>query len=51
MLCGWGTTHCWQALDCAVADLILAALAQTLKLDVQHFTRFWVTLKPRQGTV
>ena len=32
-------------------DRILAALAQTLKLDVQHFTRFWVTLKPRQGMV
>jgi transmembrane sensor len=29
-------------------DRILAALGQTLKLDVQHFTRFWVTLKPRQ---
>ena len=35
----------------ADTDRILAALAQTLKLDVQHFTRFWVTLKPRQGMV
>jgi transmembrane sensor len=32
----------------ADTDRILAALAQTLRLDVQHFTRFWVTLKPRQ---
>lgn len=32
-------------------DRILAALAQTLKLEVQHFTRFWVTLKPRQSLV
>lgn len=32
-------------------DRILAALAHTLKLDVQHFTRFWVTLKPRQTLV
>lgn len=32
-------------------DRILAALAQTLKLEVQHFTRFWVTLKPRQRLV
>ncbi|MBF6029463.1 FecR domain-containing protein [Pseudomonas sp. P115] len=35
----------------ADTDRILAALAQTLRLDVQHFTRFWVTLKPRQGMV
>lgn len=32
-------------------DRIIAALAQTLKLDVQHFTRFWVALKPRQKLV
>jgi transmembrane sensor len=32
----------------ADTDRILAALAQTLQLEVQHFTRFWVTLKPRQ---
>lgn len=32
-------------------DRILAALAQTLKLEVQHFTRFWVTLTPRQRLV
>lgn len=35
----------------ADTDRILAALAQTLQLDVQHFTRFWVTLKPRQHLV
>ena len=32
-------------------DRILAALGQTLKLEVQHFTRFWVTLNPRQNRV
>ena len=35
----------------ADTDRILAALAQTLQLDVQHFTRFWVTLTPRQHLV
>ena len=35
----------------ADTDRILAALAQTLQLEVQHFTRFWVTLKPRQHLV
>ncbi|CAM3748498.1 Protein FecR [Pseudomonas reidholzensis] len=48
------------ACDPAVADLrvsgtfpldntekILLAVADTLQLDVQHFTRYWVTLKPR----
>lgn len=35
----------------ADTDRILAALQQTLKLDVQHFTRFWVTLKPRRAQV
>ena len=35
----------------ADTDRILVALQQTLKLDVQHFTRFWVTLKPRRAQV
>ena len=35
----------------ADTDRILAALAQTLQLEVQHFTRFWITLKPRQHLV
>ncbi len=30
-------------------DRILTTLGQTLKLDVEHFTRFWVTLKPRRN--
>ncbi|HDS1736721.1 FecR family protein [Pseudomonas sp. BP8] len=48
------------ACDPALADLrvsgtfpldntekIILAVAETLQLDVQHFTRYWVTLKPR----
>lgn len=35
----------------ADTDRILVALQQTLKLDVQHFTRYWVTLKPRRAQV
>jgi len=50
------------ACDPALADLrvsgtfpldntekIIAAVADTLQLDVQHFTRYWVTLKPRMA--
>lgn len=35
----------------ADTDRILTALQQTLELDAQHFTRFWVTLKPRRAQV
>lgn len=35
----------------ADTDRILAALAHTLQLDVEHFTRFWVTLRPRPNVV
>jgi len=50
------------ACDPALADLrvsgtfpldntekIITAVADTLQLDVQHFTRYWVTLKPRMA--
>ncbi|MNM58513.1 fec operon regulator FecR [compost metagenome] len=30
-------------------EKIIAAVAETLQLDVQHFTRYWVTLKPRMA--
>lgn len=30
-------------------DKIIAAVAETLQLEVQHFTRYWVTLKPRMA--
>ena len=28
-------------------EKVITAVADTLQLDVQHFTRYWVTLKPR----
>ena len=30
-------------------DKIIAAVADTLQLEVQHFTRYWVTFKPRMA--
>jgi len=31
----------------ADTDKVILAVANTLQLEVEHFTRYWVTLKPR----
>ena len=33
----------------ANTERIILAVADTLQLDVQQFTRYWVTLKPRMA--
>ncbi|WEK29378.1 MAG: FecR domain-containing protein [Candidatus Pseudomonas phytovorans] len=41
----------WGTYPLADSDRIIDAVAQTLKLDVQRFTRLWVNLRPLAATV
>lgn len=41
----------WGTYPLADSDQIIDAVAQTLKLDVQRFTRLWVNLRPMPATV
>ncbi|MDD0967859.1 MULTISPECIES: FecR domain-containing protein [Pseudomonas] len=41
----------WGTYPLADSDRVIDAVAQTLKLDVQRFTRLWVNLRPPPNTV
>lgn len=41
----------WGTYPLADSDRIIDAVAQTLKLDVQRFTRLWVNLRPSSANV
>lgn len=41
----------WGTYPLADSDRIIDAVAQTLKLDVQRFTRLWVNLRPSPANV